>query len=398
MKLFLRAIAALSILAITATACAKKKDENAYDIEQRTFDAWMAENEPTAQKYSSGMYIKWLVENPDGESPQYGNWLKINYTGSTLNGDVFKTRNRDVALQENTYTVKTNYVPAFLSNYEYNGLTAGENFAITQMKKGEKVIAYMPSRLGHNGEAATFSNGYGGNYQITAIMTPIKVEIELVDIFADAAVREKNLIEKCIAANGMDESDKIEGKEYELYVKPLTRYFPNENPQTPEEIAEEKKNEEEGAYTVINKDEELYIYRDIHVIQEEKTDNLLPGEPNEGEDFGLFLVKTDRIALADAKWDDFIRYTPVYVKPSAESETIVYAIREAFQQRDIYYKSSFMIVTQSEYTYGRNGHYESTEPYGEIPPYTPLLIKVYVERKTYKPGDELLTDFGQPIQ
>lgn len=385
MKVFLRAFAALSIMA-AATSCADKKDENIYDVAQRSFDAWMKKHEPTATRYSNGLYIKWLVRNPDGAKPVYGNWIMLNYTGRSLNGDVFKTRIEDVAKQENTWTIRTNYVPAYLSYSEYGNLTDGENFAIGQMRQGEKAIVYMPSKLGYNGVAQSFSNGYEGNYIISSAMIPIQVELELTDIITDASAREKELVEKCLAANGMSTDDKIEGKEG-LYAKVLTKHTTEPN-------------EDEGGLSKVGKDDDIYIYRDVYAIQDKRTGKMLEGEPNEGDDFGLFLVHTDRIALADAKWNDFTPYQPVFLRPSASSETIVYAIRGTFLEKEITYKSSFMVITTSSYTYGENGNasVETSEPYGEIPPYTPLLIKVYVERKNYEPGDELLTDFGTPVE
>ena len=142
------------------------------------------------------------------------------------------------------------------------------------------------------------------------------------------------------------------------------------------------------------------------MIQEEKGN--ADGQGNPGDDqpkqvdgeFGLFLVSTDRIELAIDKWNDFTPYTPVFVRPSISSETVVFAIREALQKLDVNYMSSLLIVTTSEFTYGQNGYDQGTEPYGVIQPYTPLLIKVYVERKTYESGTQQLADetggFGTP--
>lgn len=403
MKKFLRAFAAFAIIAATITSCAEKEDENIYDIEQRSFDAWMEknvipQNPDNVVRYDNGMYIEWINRVPQGINPAYGNWIKLNYTGRTLSGDVYKTRYKEIAQQENTFTKKTNYIPAYINFYEGNGLTVGENFAIGKMKIGEKLIAYIPSRLAYDGASKKFSNGYGGHYSITSGTMPVKIELELVDIVENASVREQELLNKCIEANGIIDETGENGNKLRdgLYVKILSKHTDPVDPANPTD--EEKKKKEDGAYTVVDKNDELYIYRDVYVIQNEAQGNLGADEPKEGPGFGLFLVGTDRSKLADLKWDDFTPYIPTFVKPSLSSENVVFAIREAMLQKKINYMSSFMVVTSSEFTYGKNGYYPSTEPYGEIPPYTPLLIKVYVEKKTYKEGGELLEDFGTPVQ
>ncbi len=414
MKKLLRVFAALSIAALSITSCAEKEEENAYDIEQRSFDAWMQENviaehanPENVVRYSNGVYIEWLTKNPEGAQPAYGNWLKLDYTGRTLSGNVYKTRNKSIAEQEREATPKTNYVPAYINYYELNGLTPGENFAIGKMRKGEKVIAYLPSRMAYKGSVKKFSNGYGGHFLLSAAMIPVQIELELADVITDASAREKDLVAKCLAANGMNDTqyeagnggDKIKDG---IYAKVLTKHDQNDP-----EVSQEDKTKYNGwgAYTKVDKDDELYIYRDVYVIQEEPGNadgGNNPEEPtqNAGE-FGLFLVSTDRMKLAEQKWSDFAPYTPVFVKPSLKSDNVIYAIREAFVKKDINYMSSFVVVTTSEFAYGKNGFYQSTEPYGEIPPYTPLLIRVYVERKTYAEGTQLLANedgvFGKAI-
>lgn len=411
MKKILLAFAAISIITLSITSCAEEHEDNIYDVEQKLLDAWMNEHEmnvgPDEEqpiRYSNGIYIKWLKREPLGAKPAYGNWLKLNYTGMSLDGKVFKNRSKEVAIAENQFSEKTNYVPAYINYYESNGLTEGENFAIGQMREGEKVIAYIPSKLAFDGQTETFSNGYGGHYSITAQTGPVKIEIELVDVVENASIREKELIVKCIKANGLTDASIDDGGDMVregLYAKVLTQHK-----DTPEAEWNKEDLEKWGAYTKVDKDDELYIYRDVYVIQEEKGN--ADGQGNPGDDqpkqvdgeFGLFLVSTDRIELAIDKWNDFTPYTPVFVRPSISSETVVFAIREALQKLDVNYMSSLLIVTTSEFTYGQNGYDQGTEPYGVIQPYTPLLIKVYVERKTYESGTQQLADetggFGTP--
>lgn len=411
MKKFLPALAAISIITFAITSCAEEREENIYDVEQRSLDAWMNEHEmnvgPDEEqpiRYANGIYIKWLKREPLGAKPAYGNWLKLNYTGTTLDGKVFKTRDKEVATGEKQFSKKTNYVPAYVNFYEGNGLTEGENFAIGQMREGEKAIAYIPSKLAFNGQTQTFTNGYGGHYSISAQTGPVKIEIELVGVIENASIREKELLVKCLRANGLsDESIENGGDRVRdgLYAKVLSQH--NDPP-----AAEWSKDDLEkwGAYTKVEKDDELYIYRDVYVIQEEKGNAEGQGNPGEDEpkqvdgQFGLFLVSTDRAEFAADKWNDYLPYTPVFVKPSMSSDNVVFAIREALQKLDVKYMSSLLIVTTSEFSYGQNGYDQGTVPYGVVQPYTPLLIKVYVERKTYEEGTQLLAEeeggFGSP--
>ena len=411
MKKILLALAAIAIITLSITSCAEEQEENIYDIEQRSLDAWMNEHEmnvgPDEEqpiRYSNGIYIKWIKRQPLGAKPAYGNWLRLNYTGMTLDGKVFKTRNKEVAIAEKQFSEKTNYVPAFINFYESNGLTEGENFAIGQMREGEKIIAYIPSKLAFDGQTETFSNGYGGHYSITAHTGAVKIEIELVDVIENASIREKELLVKCLNANGLTDASIEDGGDMVregLYAKVLTQHN-----DPPEANWNKEDLDDWGAYTKVDKDDELYIYRDVYVIQEEKGN--ADGQGNPGDDqpkqvdgeFGLFLVSTDRCELAIEKWNDFMPYTPVFVRPSISSDDVVFAIRETLQKLEVNYMSSLLIVTTSEFTYGQNGYDEGTEPYGVIQPYTPLLIKVYVERKTYESGTQLLADenggFGTP--
>lgn len=351
MKMYIRAIFALAAV-ITLASCAKQETESANDIQQKSFEAWMEANVTDAIRYDNGIYIKWLTQNDAGQTPEYGNWLMLNYTGKTLvGGDVYNTRYAEVARNEGTFTLRTNYVPQFINFYDQNGLTFGENFALTKMKTGEKVIVYMPSKYGYNGLAKSFTNGYGGHYSLTAAMIPLQVELELVSIFKDASERDKKLCKDYAASVGMGEDDEIKSG---LYAKILTQTSAHED-------------------SIVGSDATAYIFLTTDVIQEE----------------GTFLVDTNIPAVAQAAWKDYTPYGARSIVPKFSSSEYIAAFKETFALLDITWESSFRMVMTSEYAYSSTGNTggDLKEPYGVVQPFTPLVIDVYVQKRKYKLGD-----------
>lgn len=372
--MFFRAFAALAI-ALTVVSCAKTETEDAYDIEQRSLDAWVAANHPDAVRFDNGVHIEWQTTNPDGALVQYGNWFRLNYTGRTLDGKVFKTRFADIARRENTFTLRTNYVPDFINYYELNGLTNGENFSIGQMREGEKVIAYIPSRLGYQGQAKSFTNGYGGHFSIYAAMIPMQIEMELVEVLPDATVREKRLLDAYAQSIGMAEEDKIEDG---LYVKIISE--PTTNQITTDD-------------NIITEDQTAYIYLSASVIQENSA-------PDYDPIFETFLVDTNIASEAREQWKDYTPFAARAIIPKHADDTYIPAFKKAFENRDIKWQSHFRILTSSEFAYSDTGNEDAdlAEPFGVVEPFTPMVIDVYVQRKEFQPGDEPDTEYGQPVE
>ena len=388
MKPFINALAFILIAALTAS-CAKKESEDAYDIEQRSLDAWIAQNKPNAVKYDNGVYIEWLEKNDQGKQVEYGNWFRLNYTGRTLDGNVFKTRNADIARKEGTFTLRTNYAPDFINYYELNGLTNGENFAIGQMREGDKIIAYIPSRLGYKGVAQSFTNGYGGHYTIHSTMIPMQIEMELLEVIPDASTREYNLVEEYAKSIGMTQENKIQDG---LYIKIISEFTDNnQNQDQNDDNTGDNTDETEQESNIINEDETVYIYLNASIIQENPDYNNLSDLICE-----TFLVDSNIDSVMQKQWNEYTPGSPRSIIPKYADDEYVPAFKSAFDNLDIKWQSHFRILTTSDLAYAETGNEDADleEPFGVVEPFTPMVFDVFVQREDFAPGDAPDTDYG----
>ena len=112
-----------------ATSCAEREVED-YDIlENNSLRAWMDKNydgpydsweqDPNWKSTDSGLYI-YSMRHSDGEAVADTTWVRISYTGKTLDGNIFYTRNAGVAKRQGTFSRRTHYVDDFVYLYEEN--------------------------------------------------------------------------------------------------------------------------------------------------------------------------------------------------------------------------------------------------------------------------------------
>src|SRR5690554_6445574 len=101
----------------------------------------VAVNEVTVE--NTGIVLLFTEENPDGDSPVVGDSLRVNYTGYFLDGSVFDTSVEQVAMDHDLHNSSIEYGPLRI-RFGY-GVINGWNFALSQMKEGEKATALIPS-------------------------------------------------------------------------------------------------------------------------------------------------------------------------------------------------------------------------------------------------------------
>lgn len=129
---------------------------------------------------SYGLYYKQLVEPADLEELPSDTTVYINYTGRLLNGHVFDTNIKKVAVDNNIYSSSKDYEPQAVklgSNTEgvtMDGSSIITGFAnmILKMHKYEKGIGYFISKWGYS---------YSGSGSTIPAYSPLCFEIELVD-------------------------------------------------------------------------------------------------------------------------------------------------------------------------------------------------------------------------
>lgn len=192
-----------------AVGCATPSSTEFADLENESLMAWMDKNypdwkEPNSgwKRTDSGVYIYTMREaSLEGEADTLikgGNWVRINYTGKTLDGNIFYTRNAEVAKMQGTYSRRTHYVDNFVYLYEDNSsLPTGMYEAMTNMKVGEMTKVILPSSMykGSNGYDET-NVGYNGQWGVAGNKPVIIDSLEIVEVSEDPITlenREVNL-------------------------------------------------------------------------------------------------------------------------------------------------------------------------------------------------------------
>lgn len=121
---------------------------------------------------NSGIALLFTKENEGGAVPDTGDSLMVDYTGYFLDGKVFDTSIEQVARDNNLYNSSRNYVP-FPVLFGYSGMVIdGWQYALAQMKEGEKATVLLPSAFayGRRGQGAIGPN------------TVLAFDLELVEV------------------------------------------------------------------------------------------------------------------------------------------------------------------------------------------------------------------------
>lgn len=193
--------------AFVAASCAKKEEVSFETLELRSLDAWMSMHAPDAVRWDNGMYFE-LLEAGTGSPIQAGEWARIDFTGTNLQGDVFVTRYRQIAEEQGITNsrFRTRYEPLYTILDEANTALTPAQIAtlMNGMKEGDSVRIYFPSHLGYGSYGSSYGYGYEGQTALGANRPGI-MTMKLVEIVADPNFREKNLVHDFAATLGVDE-------------------------------------------------------------------------------------------------------------------------------------------------------------------------------------------------
>ena len=233
----LKIVFAALVAMVLAIGCAKNGGIDTSGHEDQALEAWMNKNYPDWQtsgkwmKTEDGTYILWLRHATDLE-PQAdtvikaGNWVRINYTGKTLNDDIFYTRSEAVAKVQGTYNRRTHYVPDFVYLYKENTLLPKGTFeALTNMKVGDMVRVVMPSGsyMAASGYSST-NVGYNGQFGLPGNVPVIIDSLHLLEVAEDPiTVENRDVTAYARDRWGMNPADSLEGYEG-LYVQLQTPF------------------------------------------------------------------------------------------------------------------------------------------------------------------------------
>lgn len=219
-------------LALLLCASCAKEVANDYDtFEDLSIKAWIAQNRPELKdNYQSwegrGYYLDIhnagdLAAKPLNDSAC---WVRFDFTGRDLQGNIITTRNAREAELLGTFTKYTHYVPYYMYCGEaYYSLMEGTSLAMLKeqklgpefyAKKGERlglenekytmrigseVTLYMPSRVVGNGFAG--DGGYEGQYELET-GKPFVVTLTVTDTIKNPLQREALDVDAFCQANG----------------------------------------------------------------------------------------------------------------------------------------------------------------------------------------------------
>jgi hypothetical protein len=171
---------------ITLGSCAKRVDEDITRLEQESLDAWIAKyvnnDGIRAVRQSNGVWVEFFDGEDGDQTAEAGLdtvvWVKLHYTATDVNGNVFATRDSIQALRQRTFTPYTYYTPeyAYCGSENY-GMAPGQYHALKnqltkpdgskiKLVEGSHVKLYIPSFLAFGSTTYTNDQGYGGQYPL----------------------------------------------------------------------------------------------------------------------------------------------------------------------------------------------------------------------------------------
>jgi FKBP-type peptidyl-prolyl cis-trans isomerase len=108
---------------------------------------YLKKNQINAFTTSSG--LRYVIDQPgQGDNPQPGNTVKVNYIGKTLEGQVFDTNIVEEAQKHNLYDARRKYEPMTFQIGE-GGMIEGFEEGIKLLKKQAKARLFIPSVLAY---------------------------------------------------------------------------------------------------------------------------------------------------------------------------------------------------------------------------------------------------------
>jgi FKBP-type peptidyl-prolyl cis-trans isomerase FkpA len=186
-KEYLTSVLSLIIGLLIFTSC--EKDDPRIEEEKINLQKYLEDNDYTSiEPASNGLYHV-VIEEGDGISPVRTDFVNITFTATLLDGTVFETSDRALAVARNILRTDKLYGPSkfLLNNLGITGLREG----IMMMKQGGESKLIIPSNL-----------AYGSiDYGIIPPYSTVIYQIKLHDVINDPDEHEQKLLELYLAAN-----------------------------------------------------------------------------------------------------------------------------------------------------------------------------------------------------
>lgn len=221
-------------LGLAILSCTKDATESYNQFEDQALEAWITQHRPELlgnyQAHDGDGYYIDVIDAGDAEAGPVNDticWVRFDFSGRDLAGNIILTRNAAEAKLAGTFTRYTHYVPYYRYCGEANmSLMEGTWLAMRRkqvlgddyyaankerlgisspellLRKGSKVVLYMPSRVvGTGGVEGT--GGYEGQYALDADK-PYIVTMEICDTIKNPLQHEGSAVDGfcTLPANG----------------------------------------------------------------------------------------------------------------------------------------------------------------------------------------------------
>ncbi len=201
------------IIGLVALSCAKEGGTEFDDFVTESFLAWMEKNAPEAQELDSGIFIDFKSRDVNWEqlsAPKLDtSWIRLSYTGYTLAGDVFETRDSLLAQRLGTALATTHFVDDYIYFTTQSKLCYGLYLALLELRVGDEARVYIPSSLAYS-SAMNENSGYAGPAGSSYVGYPIYFDIKIGSIDEDPREIELQRLNKWVFDNwGMTEADTL---------------------------------------------------------------------------------------------------------------------------------------------------------------------------------------------
>lgn len=226
MKLITRFLYLPAACIVLLASCAKEQTESYDKFEDQALEAYMTQkHKDLLENYQTdGGYYVDIIKLSDKADPKPVNdticWVKFDFSGRDLSGNIALTRRAAEAYQLGTFTKYTHYVPYYRYCGEANAgliegtylamrntLHLGEEYARNKgidreylLRDGDVVRLYMPSRVVGSG-GISGDGGYEGQYSLSA-KRPLIMEMEIVGIDKNPLEAEGSLVDAFAKENG----------------------------------------------------------------------------------------------------------------------------------------------------------------------------------------------------
>lgn len=191
------------IVGMMALSCAVDGGDITEDFSMESYMAWIERYAPDADSVYGGVYIE-FKERADNwrdlDTAELDSvYVRLNYTGYTLAGDIFETRDSALAKQMGTWLPTTHFVDDYVPYSLHGKLSVGLMVGIDSMRVGDSARIYMPSKLGYT-STMNENTGYAGT---TSYYTgfPIYFDVRLNAIVRDPSKAEIEEVDKWVSEN-----------------------------------------------------------------------------------------------------------------------------------------------------------------------------------------------------